>query len=475
MTKSQQKVHAFSNDSLEDFDAVTLSELIKTKKISPKEVISDSIKRAKKVNPSINAISYERFDMDFTERYSTEGFFSGIPIYTKDLTNVKGVPTRFGSRALVNAAPAKKNDAIVDQISSLGFVHMGHSMMSEFGFTCSTEAEDLNDTLNPWNINHTPGGSSGGSAALVAAGVVPIAHGADGGGSIRIPAGACGLIGLKPSRGRLLNNKLFENQLVHIAVDGVMTRSVRDTSYFYSEAEKYYKNPKIPSIGLVNRPNTRKLKIGFTADSVRGMGADETTRQDLSRTIKLLEGMGHTVKPISLAVPDKFIEDFSAVWAMNAFFMHRFGKALFGKSFVKKDASNLTKELAKYYTKNFQKTLAFAKRMKKTYYEYENMFNELDVDIFITPTVASSAPEIGHFGMNLDFDTLFERIISWTCFTPYGNASGGPSISLPIGFDHKKGLPIGMLFWGNHGQEKLLLELALQIEEAEPWRKITES
>jgi amidase len=474
MTPSQQKVHAFTNDSLEDFDAVMLSELIKNKKISPKELISDVIKRAEKVNPILNAIAFDRFDLNHENLYETNGFFSGIPLFTKDLTNVKGVPTRFGSRSLVNAKPAKKDDAIIKQIASLGFVHMGHSRMSEFGFTCSTEAEDLNDTRNPWNVNHTPGGSSGGSAALVAAGVVPIAHAADGGGSIRIPAGACGLIGLKPTRGRLLNNKLFENQPIHIAVDGVITRSVRDTSYFYSEAEKHYKNPKLPAMGLVKSPSNKKLKIGYTADSVRGMGADETTRKELQKTITLLESMGHTVKEIKLSIADQFIEDFSAVWAMNAFFMHKFGKVLFEKAFVKKDVSNLTKQLAKHYAKNFQKTLAISKRMKKTHHEYAQMFNDLDVDVFITPTVASSAPEIGHFGMNLDFDTLFDRIINWTCFTPYGNASGGPSISLPLGFDQAKGLPIGMLFWANHGQESLLLDLALQIEETEAWKKIQE-
>jgi amidase len=111
-------------------------------------------------------------------------------------------------------------------------------------------------------------------------------------------------------------------------------------------------------------------------------------------------------------------------------------------------------------------------RLKKSYYDYQKMFADLQIDIMLTPTVSHAAPELGYLGMNLDFDVMFPRMMEWACFSPYSNATGSPSISLPIGFDESKGLPIGMLFWGNHGEDKLLLELALQIEEAKPWRKI---
>lgn len=468
------KAHAFTNDILGELDAVALAELLRKKTISQQEVISATIKRANKIDPNIKAIVSNRYEEKSGNKKDHSGFFAGVPIYFKDLTNIEGVPAYFGSKALEKAPASKITDPIAQQIFAQGFVHLGNSTMSEFGFTCSTEFEDYHDTRNPWNIKHTPGGSSGGSAALVAAGVVPLAHAADGGGSIRIPAAACGLVGLKPSRGRLMNSKLFEKQPIHIAVDGVVSRSVRDTAHFYAEAEKYYKNPKLASIGLVNNPNQRSLKIGFTADSINGLGADETSREELGKTVTLLESLGHTVKPVELSIGDDFVDDFSLVWAMNAFFMHRFGKILFDRAFINSKVSNLTKELSKYYKKNMHKTLSVARRMKKAKNTYQNMFYELDVDLFLTPTVASSAPEIGHFDMNLEFKELFDRIISWTCFSPYGNASGGPSISLPLGFDLKKGLPIGLMFWANHGQEKLLLELALQLEEAQPWRKITE-
>ncbi len=477
LNKMTQKtsVHAFSDDVLGYNDAVGLSELIKSKEISLHEVINASIERARKVNPTLHAIVTDRFEAALTSsKKIQEGFFAGIPTFIKDMTHVKGVPTKHGSRALKNAQPAKTSDPIIEQMQAIGFTPIGNSAMPEFGFTCSSEFEYQEDVRNPWNINHTPGGSSSGSAALVAAGVVPLAHAADGGGSIRIPAAACGLVGLKPSRGRLMKSELFKNQPVEIAIDGVLTRSVRDTAYFYAEAEKYYQNPDLPKVGSVQQPSKKRYTIGFTADSINGMGADELTRQELQKTVSLLEAMGHTVKEVSLNISDQFLEDFIHVWAMNAFFIHRFGKMLFDKSFKSKNVSNLTKRLSKTYLKNFYKTPGFAKRMKQTYHQYTAMFGELEVDLFLTPTVASSPPELGYFGMNLEFEELFDRIVKWTCFSPYANASGGPSISLPLGFDSAKGLPIGMMFWANHGQESQLLDLAYQLEEAQPWKKITQ-
>ncbi|CAG5079188.1 amidase [Parvicella tangerina] len=468
------KVHAFKNDVLGEFDAVALAELIKAGEVSSKEVVLATIERARQVDPLLNAIVTDRFEESLTETKTNIGFFEGLPTFIKDMTHVEGLPSYYGSEAFSNPKPAKKSDPIIEQMKAIGFAPLGCSSMSEFGFTCSTEFNHQKDTRNPWNINHTPGGSSGGSAALVASGVVPLAHAADGGGSIRIPAAACGLVGLKPSRGRLLKSDLFKNQPIDIAIDGVLTRSVRDTAYFYAEAEKHFKNPKLPKIGLVNEPTSKVLNIGYTTNSINGMKADECSSSELLKTVQLLESLGHIVRPVALTIPDQFVEDFANVWAMNAFFIHRFGKVLLDPSFKSNEVTQLTKGLSKSYLKNCYKTPGIAVRMKKTYHQYSRMFEELNIDLFLTPTIASSAPEIGYFGMNLNFEELFDRIINWTCFTPYANASGGPSISLPLGFDQDNGLPIGMLFWANHGQEKLLLELALQLEEAQPWRKITE-
>ncbi|MEZ5006629.1 MAG: amidase [Chitinophagales bacterium] len=473
MAEIKNRAHAFTDDVLSDLDGVGIAEMIKKKAISPKEVVEASIKRAKEIDPHLNAVVTECYDVALkTADNPVEGFFKGVPTFIKDNTLVKGIPTYFGSEAFVNAKPSKKSDPIVDQIFDQGFIHLGNSTLPEFGFTCSTEFPNQKDTCNPWNIEHTAGGSSGGSAALVAAGVVPIAHSADGGGSTRIPAACCGLVGLKPSRGRLLKSSLFNVQAVEIAIDGVVTRSVRDTAYFYAEAEKYYKNSKLPAIGLVEGASKKKYKIGFTGKGGHGHKADDVTMKVLNKTAQLLESLGHSVRLIEVNVAEHFERDFANLWAMNGFFCHRFGKQMFGGHYDAKNLTKLTKGLSKYYLENIIQTPGFIYRLNRSKVHYRNTLKELDLDVVLMPTLSHTAPELGHFGMNLDFEKLFERMQKWAFTTPYFNANGAPSISLPIGHDEKKDLPIGMMFSARYGQEALLFDLAYQLEEAQPWKKI---
>ncbi|MCB0756237.1 MAG: hypothetical protein KDB98_11625, partial [Flavobacteriales bacterium] len=259
MSGKSKKVHVFRDDALGELDAVGIAERISKKEITPKEAVAAAIERAKDANPSINAIVTELYDRALKESESVvAGPFSGVPMFLKDMLNVQGVPVHHGTRAYKETPKAATTtDPIAQQIFAQGFVSLGMSTMPEFGFTASTEFPDGDATRNPWNTGHSAGGSSGGSAALVAAGVVPIAHAADGGGSIRIPAGACGLVGLKASRGRLLKAAKFKRQPVEIAIDGIVSRSVRDTAHFYAEAEKYYKNRRLPDIGLIEGPSKR--------------------------------------------------------------------------------------------------------------------------------------------------------------------------------------------------------------------------
>lgn len=468
------RTHSFTNDILGEYDAVELASLIKKKEIQASEVVAACVKRAQKVNPELNAIVTDCFEKAIAESANpSPGFFSGVPIFIKDLTQIKGLPNYFGSDAFANAKPATETDPIAKQIFSQGFVNLGTSSLPELGFTCSTEFPNQKDTRNPWNTNHSAGGSSGGASALVSAGVLPLAHSADGGGSTRIPAACCGLVGLKATRGRLLYSKLFATQIVEIASDGIITRSVRDTAHFYAEAEKYYRNKNLAPIGLVQNPNKKKLKIGFTGNSIKQMKADEATMNDLHKTASLLESLGHEVREVQVPVADQFIDDFVNLWSMSAFFCKHFGKQIFGKHFEAEKLTKLSKGLANHFWKNKFSAPFFISCLKKSYYDYQKMFADFDLDIILTPTLAHAAPELGYLGMNLEFEEMFPRMLKWACFTPYSNATGAPSISLPLGFDEEKQLPIGMLLWAKHGEEKLLLELALQLEEAQPWKKIT--
>lgn len=475
MNNQTNRVHAFGKDNLAAKDAVEIAALIANKKISPREVLETTIERAKQVNPQLNAIVTDRFEAALKEvPNEIEGFFSGIPIFFKDMVSIAGMPAYYGTAARANSKPSKKNDPCVNQVLAQGFVNLGTSTMPEFGFICSTEFPDEQDTYNPWNTNYSVGGSSGGAAALVAAGVVPIAHAADGGGSIRIPAACAGLVGLKPSRDRLLYSELLKSQVVKISTDGVVTRSVRDTARFYAEAEKYYQNKKLSPIGLVDQPNQKKLRIGVIREGLKGRQIDAITSQELDKAVKKLENLGHELVPIKMPFDDQYMDDFINLWAMSGFVTTKFGKLAFGRDYQPEKLTKLTRGLAKHYKGNMFKTPFFVRRLKKTFHTYENMMKEEKFDLLLSPTLSHTTPPIGYLGVNQEFDVLFPKVTKWACFTPFANATGAPSISLPMGYDEQNQTPLGMLFWGTHGQDRLLLELALQIEEAYPWRKINE-
>jgi amidase len=468
-----KRIHSFRDDVLEHHDAVALASLIKNKVISQVEVIRASIDRANKIKAPINPIVFENYEEAIVQAAKEiKGSFAGVPIFMKDLTLVKGIPTYFGSDAFIGAPPATTTDKIAHQIFSMGFINMGTSSLPEFGLTCSTEFPDRNNTLNPWNSDYSAGGSSGGSAALVAAGVVPIAHAADGGGSTRIPAACCGLIGLKPTRDRILLSSAFEKPLVKISIDGVLSRSVRDTAHFYYEAEKYYHNQTLPQIGLVNAPLKKKLNIGYIEEALNDSTIDQPVKRVFNETLKMLEDLGHSLQPVKWPITDEMRQDFKMLWAANGFIINRFGKLLFKKPYDSSKLTLLTKGLSRFYAKNFWRRPLFIRRLKRLSAHYESFMETNQIDIILTPTVAQLTPPIGHLGMHLPYETIMERMGFWARYTAYANANGSPSISLPLGHDDEHDLPIGMLFGAKYGQDRLLIELSLQLEQYRPWKKI---
>lgn len=470
-----KRIHSFTDDLLSDHDAVALAALIKSKKISSKEVVQTSIDRANRVNPSLQAIITENFENALSSaEKASDGFFAGVPIFFKDLVNIVDLPTYHGSQSLVNSKAFKTTDPIANKILNMGFVNMGKSTMPDFGLSCSTEFPSKAATLNPWNPDYSCGGSSGGAAALVAAGVVPIAHSADGGGSTRIPAACCGLVGMKATRGRLLLSDIFKKQLVEIAIDGIISRSVRDTALWYYEAEKYYKNDTLQDIGLVEGYSDTKYKIGFASFIAPGITADPKTKSTLEKSVDELEKLGHHVKEVILPVTEKMVDDFKCLWSMSAFLLKNFGSKLLGNDYDPKKLSIFVKGLSNYYKRHIFKTPFFIHRLNKSAKVYKTFMLEHDLDILLLPTLSHITPKIGFLDINLSVDELFPRIAKWACFTPFANATGCPSISLPLGHDSGKDLPIGMQFHAKHGEEKVLLDIAYQLEAAFPWKKIHE-
>ncbi|AXI02686.1 amidase [Aquirhabdus parva] len=465
------------SDVMGDHDAVALSELLLKGEISPLELTRAAIERAKAAEPYIHAIQEEAFDLAIIQAKSQQNLicqnstnlysiFAGIPFFVKDNTDVLGMKTTQGSHAFTPKI-ASQHSPLTQLFIDQGFNILGKSTLPEFGLNASTEFVGQPATRNPWNLDYSSGASSGGSAALVASGVVPIAHANDGGGSIRIPAACCGLVGLKPSRGRLMSPPQAAIFPINIISEGVVTRSVRDTAHFYASAEQYYQNKKLPALGLIERPNSKRLRIGILFDSIRSK-TDAETRHTLSSTAKLLEGLGHHVTEISMPVASTFTDDFLQYWAMLSFLVSKLGRVAFNKDFDSQKLEPLTFGLMQHFKKNFFHTPKAISRLKQSARDYEKSFDQFDV--IMTPVLAHTTPKIGYLGPDVPFDKLLERLLDYVAFTPIQNITGTPAISLPMGVS-QVGLPIGVHFCGKYGDERTLIELAYELELAQPWAK----
>ena len=329
-------VHAFGDDALGDLDATGVAARIASGEASAREVTEAAIVRAEKVNPALNGIQRANFEQARADSaHPAGGVFPGVPTFVKDNTDVAGLPTNQGSLA-VNGRPALDHAPFTKQFLSTGMTVLGKTTMPEFGFNATTEYENLPPTRNPWNTGYSSGASSGGSAVMVASGVVPIAHANDGGGSIRIPAAACGLVGLKPTRGRVVEAAEAAKMPVNVVVNGVLTRSVRDTAHFFAGVENHFRNPSFERLGLVEGSGTRRLRIGLLVDSITGEPTDDETRSTVLDTAKQLEALGHMVYEVPLPVGEKFIKDFVNYWGLLAFSTYHFGKKVMGPDFDKR-------------------------------------------------------------------------------------------------------------------------------------------
>ena len=305
-------VSTYCDDAMGMLDGVALARMVRTGQLSPGELTEAAIVRAQLANPIINGIVTETYDQALEQAgQARRGPFAGVPSVIKDTDPLTGVPTMMGSRAFPGAV-AKKSSRFVEHFCNLGFISLGKSNLCEFGLTATTEPLLSGPARNPWNPEHSTGGSSGGSAALVAAGVVPIAHANDGGGSIRIPAASCGLVGLKATRGRLPavdGGALAPVKIVH---QGMLSRSVRDTATFYAESEHRFPARGLPPIGLVDRPPRKRLKIGFFNTGLDDATCDTQTTDAVTATAALCEQLGHHVDQINFPYPSQIGHDFIA-------------------------------------------------------------------------------------------------------------------------------------------------------------------
>jgi amidase len=464
-------VHAFRDDALGNLDAVAMVDALRTGKVSSAELVEAAIARAESVNPVLNGLAHETFDKARAQAAADSpsgGYFDGVPTFIKDNVDVEGMPTMQGTDAWEPRLKTQ-HGAFPSFFLAEGFIPLGKTQLSEFGFNAAAEHPRLGAVRNPWDTDYTAGASSSGSGAFVAAGVVPIAHANDGGGSIRIPAACNGLVGLKPSRGRLPIEKIEQYMPVRIVNDGVLSRSVRDTAAFYREGERIWRNRGLLPIGAVTGPGRDRLRIAVVTKSVNRDSSPEI--RDLTlQSAALLTDLGHHVEHLDhTPVPASFADDFLLYWALMSMTVVRSGKKIFNETFDPTRLDNLTLGLARHASRNLHRMPLAIKRLRQLRRTTDKFYR--DYDVLLTPTVADEIPKVGHLDPTADYQQIIDRLTDWVAFTPLQNATGEPAISLPLA-QSAAGIPVGMMFGAPFAHERRLLELSYELEAAKPWPRI---
>ena len=474
MTIKPTRVHAFNHaDALGHHDAVALAGQLQRGETSATALVQAAYQRLELVNPELHATAclQEEAALAQARFYDDVGnfrAFQGIPGFLKDNLDLQGLPTRHGSAAMPDTA-RKHTSAVAQQIIDTGVVLLGKTKLPEFGLTATTEYSKAEPAHNPWNIGHSTGGSSGGSAALVAAGVVPIAHANDGGGSIRIPAACCGLVGLKPSRGRLAMNEMAKSLPINIVSDGIVSRSVRDTAAFFALAEEHYKNPTLPPLGHITTPGRKRLKIGMFTQKISGDETDTACVEAVHKAAALCEELGHEVQEIKVPISAQFADDFLLYWGMLAASISHLGKLAVDRHMDTGNLEPLTHGLAKHFTRNLLKFPFALRRLYQFEAQYATAF--ADLDVLLSPTLGQPAPPLGYLALDLPFEQARERLVNFASFTAAQNVAGAPAISLPM-HHTAEGIPVGVHFAAAMGHEFRLIELALEIEQAQPFKML---
>jgi len=474
MTIKPTRVHAFNHaDALGHHDAVALAGQLQRGETSATKLVQAAYQRLELVNPELHATVclQEEAALAQARFYDDVGnfrAFQGIPGFLKDNLDLQGLSTRHGSAAMPGTVK-KHTSAVAQQIIDTGVVLLGKTKLPEFGLTATTEYSKAEPAHNPWNTGYSTGGSSGGSAALVAAGVVPIAHANDGGGSIRIPAACCGLVGLKPSRGRLAMNEMAKSLPINIVSDGIVSRSVRDTAAFFALAEEHYKNPTLPPLGHITTPGRKRLKIGMFTQKISGDETDTACVEAVHKAAALCEELGHEVQEIKVPISAQFADDFLLYWGMLAASISYLGKLAVDRHMDTRKLEPLTHGLAKHFTHNLLKFPFALRRLHRFEAQYATAF--ADLDVLLSPTLGQPAPPLGYLALDLPFEQARERLVNFASFTAAQNVAGAPAISLPM-HHTVEGIPVGVHFAAAMGHEFRLIELALEIEQAQPFKML---
>jgi len=460
-----QAAHTAASDPFLKLDGVGQAQAIKKGEATPGDLLEAAIKRIGRLNPKVNAVVTADFEGARSRASQNEfgGPFAGVPFLVKDLDDFAGIRTTNGARAMLGYVPEETEDYI-QACADAGFNVMGKSNTPEFGLCATTESLALGPCYNPWDLTRSSGGSSGGAGAAVAAGLVPIAQGSDGGGSIRIPASCCGVFGLKPSRGRMIGS----SDEFSFSVKGALTRSIRDSAYVLAHSERKQPAPGLRPVGLVENASRRRLKIALNVRGGRGEQPAADVSDAVLSTAELCEELGHEVSIARIALDgDQLMRDFLTLWASGAGQAVEALEKQFGRPMTHQDLEPLTLAFAEQHQNGGKEHVpAATSRLQAA---AESVAEQMQAyDVVLSPVLSTPPPIIGEQAPTVPYDILFERMTNYVAYTPVYNVTGMPAMSVPL-YWTKQGLPIGSQFAAKLGDEKTLLELAYELEEARPW------
>jgi amidase len=480
------------------YDGLGLAELVRKKEVKPSELVEEAIRRIERLNPQINAVIHTMYELarKAADGDIPDGSFKGVPFLMKDiLMAYAGVPLTNGSRFFKDFIPDHDSE-LVKRFKAAGIIVVGKTNTPEFGLVPITEPELFGPTNNPWDLTRTPGGSSGGSAAAIAARMVPLAHGADGGGSIRHPASCCGVFGLKPTRGRNPIGPDFGEAWRGLTCDHVLTRSVRDSAAMLDAtagpdvgALYYAVPPARPFLSEVGT-DPGKLHIAFTSKPFLGGIVDKDCVKGLETTAKLCQALGHEIVEAAPQIDGKaFARAFLTMVCVETRATIEEGEVLLNRKASFRDFEPSTWVVSllgrQCQAPEFSKSLNLVQRTARQIGEFFEQY-----DVLLTPTLAMPPVVTGVLqpkgsqlvamkllgrlnagkliSMFSGIDVLAEHVFEFMPYTPLFNVTGQPAMSVPL-YWNDAGLPIGMQFVGRYGDEATLFRLAGQLEKARPW------
>ncbi len=460
-----------------NYDALGLAALVAKKQISPGELLSAVRQRVEALNPKLNAFCHLFFDKAEAQikQGLPSGPFRGVPFALKDLGQyLNGTITSAGSRVWKNAI-ADYDSTYVTRLKQAGLVIFGKTNSPELGLTTTTESVLYGKTHNPWNLERTSGGSSGGSAAAVASRILPAAHASDGGGSIRIPASCCGLFGLKPTRGRVpMGPSQFEGWNGFSAHHAV-TISVRDSAALLdavagAELGSPFLSPPPPRTFLSEtRVAPGKLRIALCVDTPGGTPLDPECRTAALEAAKLCESLGHIIEPLKLPIENGPMRE-AFITVINVSIARTLADAAktLGRAVTENDVEPVTWSMGQAGKRT--SVVAYSQAIAATHQVGLAMAKFQDkYDVILSPVLAKPPVRLGVLSLTPESMQAFTKEI--TEFGPYTalyNVTGQPSMSVPLHWT-RDGLPVGVMFSGRFGDEATLLRLAAQLEKAKPW------